>query len=110
MSSDCPRSARITPSGGRLPLGTSLKCEADAVPPANYQWLLDSSPVDGATSSEYTLTSSGNYTIECIVTNFLTGTGDPCSVTIGVNVEVGEGKYLFTMNTYEILRMSCTIV
>jgi PKD repeat protein len=77
-----------------VPLGTILKCEADAVPPASYQWRLDSIesiPVDAASSSEYTLSSPGNYTIECTATNFLTGTGNECSSNVSVIVEVYGG-------------------
>lgn len=106
--SDCPTSVKTTPSGGQLSVGTVLKCEADAVPSPIYRWTVDSIAVNNATDSEFTLNKAGNYTVECIATNYLTGTGNECSSRAAAIVQVEKGNYYIDIINYHLTLNKCT--
>ncbi|MFN4235200.1 MAG: T9SS type A sorting domain-containing protein [Bacteroidia bacterium] len=57
----------------------------------SYQWYLNGSPINGATSQTYTATQNGIYTVETTDSNGCTASSNPINVTtIGINEAEGN--------------------
>jgi hypothetical protein len=58
-----------------------------------YQWRLNNNPISGATSSTYTVTQNGSYTVDVTTPTACTGTSSPKVVTLyKVTADAGPDK------------------
>ncbi|MBK7391439.1 MAG: hypothetical protein IPI23_20920 [Bacteroidetes bacterium] len=60
--------------------GSSVNLEATIVSGLTYQWYLDGTAISGATNSDLTATTSGNYTVEVTTSNGCTATSNGIAV------------------------------
>lgn len=56
-------------SSGTVPVITVAGMTLTSSPAASYQWILDGSPISGATAQSYTATAYGNYQVEVTYSN-----------------------------------------
>jgi hypothetical protein len=82
-------SANITPSGSTTFCdGASVVLDANAGAGYTYQWYNGSSPIGGATSSSYTATASGNYSVKVSAGNSCEATSSVIPVTVNPSPNV----------------------
>ncbi|MFN0203767.1 MAG: InlB B-repeat-containing protein [Bacteroidia bacterium] len=103
--------AVITPSGStNIPQGGSVVLNGSTGTGYTYQWYLNGSPINGATSSSYTATAAGNYELEVyngcyavssVVTVSITGAtysvGTSANPVVGGTTS-GSGSYVSGTN------------
>lgn len=80
-------SATVTVNPNPTPVVTLSGADLTTTTFASYQWLLNGSPISGATSSTYTPTVNGDYSVEVTTAAGCTGTSSATSYYVSVEEE-----------------------
>lgn len=107
-SNGCSKSVNVTvtvntpPTPGITQNGNVLTCTVTA---SAYQWYLNGSPIPGATSQSYTITQSGNYSVQITDANGCTAMSNTISATYvpGQNPPIAQ----FTASATSICAGDC---